>query len=124
MRARRSIEKCVRLLATEINGAGAAGWSTEEVSPGLIEATYRIRAHTVTVLISYTEQVYSIDYKTSYEMKVYCTEEDKQERRAKKVTSGGGSCPDVEQPAYIHEKYIEWIDRLNGGINSALHNIQ
>jgi len=104
-------------------GAAVAGWSTEDVSPGSIEATYHIRVHEVTVLISYTEQAYSIDYKTSYEMKVYCTEKDKEEQRPKKVTTGGGSCPGVDQPAYIHENYNAWIEELNRGIHSALQNV-
>lgn len=102
-------------------GAGTAGWSTEEVTPGNIVATYKIRAHTVKVLISYMEQAYNIDYKTSYQMKVYCTEEDKEEKRTRKITTGGGTCPD--QPAYIHENYKDWIDELNRGISSALQNI-
>lgn len=104
-------------------GAAVAGWSTEDVSPGTIAATYRIRVHTVIVLISYTQQAYNIDYKTSYQMKVYCTEEDKEEKRSKKVTTGGGSCPGVAQPAYIHENYNAWIEELNRGIHAALHNI-
>jgi hypothetical protein len=104
-------------------GAGAAGWSTEDVSPGSIIATYKIRVHTVIVLVSYTEHAYSIDYKTSYEMKVSCTEEDEEKKRPKKVTSGGGACPGVDQPAYIHKNYKEWIDQLNRGIRSALQNI-
>lgn len=103
-------------------GAGTAGWSTEEVSPGSIAATYKIRVHTVIVLISYTEQAYSIDYTTSYEMKVYCTEEDEVEKRPKKVTTGGGICSGVDQPAYIHESYKDWIEELNRGIRSALQN--
>lgn len=104
-------------------GAGVAGWSTEEVSPSSIAATYHIRTHTVTALISYTEQAYSIDYKTSYQMKVYCTEEDKVEKRAKQLTTGGGTCPGVDQPAYIHENYKVWIEQLERGIRSALQNI-
>lgn len=104
-------------------GAGTAGWSTEDVSLGSIAATYHIRVHTVTVLISYTEHAYSIDYMKSSQMKVFCTEEDKEENRAKKLTTGGGTCPDVDQPAYIHENYKDWIDELNRGIHSALQNI-
>jgi hypothetical protein len=104
-------------------GAAVAGWSTEDVSPGSIAATYHIRVHTVTVIISYTEQAYSIDYKSSYEMKVYCTEEDKVEKRSKKVTTGGGSCPGIAQPAYIHENYTAWIEELNRGIRAALRNV-
>jgi hypothetical protein len=105
-------------------GAGAAGWSTDDVSPGNIIATYKIRVHTVIVLISYTEQAYSIDYKKSYEMKVYCNEEDAEKKSSKKLTSGGGTCPGVDQPAYIHKNYKEWIDELNRGIRSALQNIE
>jgi hypothetical protein len=104
-------------------GAAVAGWSTEQLSTGSIAATYHIRVHTVTVLISYTEKAYSIDYKTSYEMKVYCTEEDKVEKRSKTVTTGGGSCPGGDQPAYIHENYNAWIEALNRGIRAALQNI-
>lgn len=104
-------------------GAAVAGWTTEDVSPGTIAATYRIRVHTVIVLISYTEKAYSIDYKTSYEMKVYCSEEDKEEKRAKKITTGVGSCPGVDEPAYIHENYNVWTEELNRGIRSALQNI-
>ncbi len=37
-------------------GAGTAGWIAKEASPGSFVATYHIRAHTVTVLISYTER--------------------------------------------------------------------
>jgi hypothetical protein len=103
-------------------GAGTAGWHTEELTPGSMVATYNIRAHTVKVLISYTEQAYNIDYKTSYEMKVFCTEEDKEEQRKRKITTGGGTCPD--QPAYIHENYKVWVDELNRGISSALQNIE
>lgn len=102
-------------------GAGTAGWSTEEPTPGNIVATYKIRVHTVKVLITYNELTYSIDYKTSYQMKVYCTEEDKEEKRSKKITTGGSTCPD--QPAYIHENYKVWIEELNRGIRSALENV-
>ena len=59
-------------------GATIAGWDTKDVSPGQILATYRIRVHTVNVLISYSENAYSIDYKNSYQMKVHCSEEDKE----------------------------------------------
>lgn len=104
-------------------GAGVAGWSTVELSPSSIAATYHIRRHTVTALIRYTEQAYSIDYKTSYQMKVYCTEEDKVEKRAKQLTTGGGTCPGVDQPAYIHKNYNVWIEVLERGIRSALQNI-
>ena len=104
-------------------GAAAAGWSTEDLSLGSMEATYNIRVHTVIVTISYTERAYSIDYKKSYEMKVYCTDEDKEQKRSIKVTDGGGACPGVKQPAYIHPKYQEWIEALNRGIHGALENI-
>ena len=104
-------------------GAGTAGWTAKEVSPGSVVATYHIRAHSVTVLISYTERAYNIDYKSSNQMKVYCTEEDMEEKRARKVTSGGGTCPGVDQPAYIHENYKDWVDELNRAIEAALRNI-
>ncbi len=57
-------------------------------------------------------------------MKVYCTEEDMEEKRARKLTSGDGTCPGVDQPAYIHENYKDWIDELNRAIGSALQNIK
>lgn len=103
-------------------GANIAGWDTKDVSPGQIIATYRIRVHTVMVLISYTENAYSIDYNNSYAMKVHCSEEDKEAGRSSKITSGSGTCPDVTQPAYIHEEYQVWINELNRAISVALQS--
>ncbi len=104
-------------------GAAVAGWDAQSRGPGRMQATYRVRVHTVTVDIRYTEYNYSIDYETSHQMKVYCSEEDKEAGVGRRLTTGGGACPGVDQPAYIHENYREWIDQLNRSIKAALATI-
>ncbi len=104
-------------------GATVAGWKAHSRGPGRTQATYNIRAHTVTVDIRYSEYNYSIDYETSHQMKIYCTEEDKEAGIGRTLTTGGGACPGVDQPAYIHENYRVWIDQLNRSINAALQEI-
>ncbi len=101
------------------SAAGIAGWSADEVSPGLIVATNHIRAHTVTVNIRYTEDTYNIDHEMSYYMKISCTAKDKTEAGSIAVSSGPNTCPGNAKPAYIHENYKGWIDELNTAIQAA-----
>jgi hypothetical protein len=108
------IEKAIKF------GASVADWQIEEVTAGRMLATYRIRAHTVVVVINYSGDTYSIDYSKSMEMKVHCTEEDKENGIGSEITTGGDTCTGVDQPAYIHEKYREWVDNLNRAIRLAL----
>ena len=100
--------------------AATKNWSTRELAPGRILATYNERSHTIEVVITYTENSYGIDYSNTKFMKVYCTEEDKEARRRPDVTDGSGTCPGVDQPAYIHNKYQEWVDELNHSIKLLL----
>ena len=110
------VEKAIKI------GAATAGWRTQSVTSGHLLATYNIRAHTVIVDINYATRSYSIDYKSSLEMKIHCTEADFLAHRAVQVTPED-DCPEGHQPAYIHENYKEWVDGLDRAITGAINAV-
>lgn len=100
-------------------GARNAGWTSKNIGNDQIASTYRIRSHTVTVTIDYSEDLYRIHYKSSTEMKVQCSEKD---WKASKniIVTGRQSCPGFETPQYIHENYGQWIAYLKASIDHSL----
>lgn len=76
-------------------GAQRAGWVTQVIKPGLIEASVTARSHRVVVNIPFSQKSYSIDYKDSDNMKAEGDE--------------------------IHKKYNTWVLRLSQSIRSELN---
>ncbi|WFS63851.1 hypothetical protein LF599_06735 [Pseudodesulfovibrio thermohalotolerans] len=74
------------------------GWNMRVIKPGLIEATLNIRAHQAVVDITYDQQDYSINYKSSINLKYNGTK--------------------------IHSNYNGWIQNLSQAINNNLAVIQ
>ena len=101
-----------------MEGAQAAGWQAKDLGSDFILATYRIRVHTVHVNIDFTNSYYITHYKISNEMKMFCTERDRDKARNIKV-SGRQECPGGI-PKYIHGNYKKWVDSLNTAIQSSL----
>ncbi len=77
-------------------GAQRAGWTTQVLKPGLIEASVTARDHRVVVSIPFNQKSYSIDYKDSDNMK-----------------ADGGE---------IHKKYNAWVLRLSQSIRNELNS--
>lgn len=102
-----------------IEGAMAAGWQAKELTDNQVLATYRVRAHTVHVEIIYTKNYYTLSYRDSTGMKMFCTTRDKERARNLKV-SGHDNCPG--RPAYIHQSYKAWLDTLNASIQFMLNS--
>lgn len=100
-------------------GAVAAGWLVEPISDNQMRAIYRIRKHTVIVMIDYSTDDYSIRYDSSFHMKVKC-EAQLDPRIQPTVTSGDDSCPGGAAPTFIHKNYNAWVRNLNNAIKSAL----
>lgn len=101
-----------------LEGARAAGWQAKALTDGQILATYQIRAHTVHVNIHYTDTYYTLNYRDSVGMKMFCTERDKKRAINQKV-SGHENCPG--RPAYIHQNYLIWLVTLNESIKFMLN---
>ena len=101
-----------------IEGAETAGWLAKDLGGDKILVTYRIRVHTVHVEINYTDTYYATRYKSSNEMKMFCTERDRDKARNIKV-SGRQECPGGI-PKYIHGNYKKWVDSLNAAIQNSL----
>lgn len=74
------------------------GWDMNTVKPGLIVATLNIRAHQAVVNITYDQHEYSIDYKSSRNLK-YNGED-------------------------IHSNYNRWVKYLRQSINSQVTSVQ
>ena len=104
-----------------IEGAETAGWLAKDLGNGNILATYHIRVHTVHVQIDYINSNYSIHYRSSNGMKMFCSERDKKKNVVK--VSGRDSCIGTGVPSYIHGAYKEWVDALNTGIQNSLASI-
>lgn len=100
-------------------GAANEGWDTKERGEGQILAFFRIRAHSVVVMINYSRDEYSIEYNSSREMKVQCSDADYKKSKNIIVT-GRKSCPGSANPKYIHESYEKWITRLKASINHSI----
>ena len=102
-----------------LEGATFASWSAQELDSDTILATYLLRTHTVNVQISYTESSYSIKYKSSHDMKMYCTKNDSDKKQGK-IISGAQNCPGDRPPYAIHGAYQTWVDELNRAIQAFL----
>jgi hypothetical protein len=102
-----------------LEGAKYANWRIQDLSSSTMLATYKIRTHTVNVRIAYTESSYSLYYKSSNEMKMYCTKKDFDKKKAK-VVSGIYHCPGGMPPYAIHGAYQTWVDDLNLDIQTSL----
>jgi hypothetical protein len=76
-------------------GAGL-GWSMAVVKPGLIAGTLNLRGHQAVVEIPYTTQSYSINYKSSKNLKY-----------------------DAEKQT-IHRNYASWVKNLDDAIRARL----
>lgn len=100
-------------------GAAAAGWLVTPVSDNRMRATYRIRVHTVIVMIDYTADSYSINYDSSYQMKIKC-EAQLDPKTPYMVTNGATACPGGAPPTYIHKNYNQWVQQLNHAIRAGL----
>ena len=70
------------------------GWNARVIKPGLIEASIAVRTHRAAVEIPYSQNKYSINYKSS-----------------ENLDYEGGK---------IHRNYNNWIIRLSRDINSEL----
>ena len=99
-------------------GAISAGWRVDEVSDTQMLATYQIRGHTVVVSIDYSADEYSIQYKSSINMKVKCGAVY-DATKPTMVTKGQSPCPGGAPPTFIHQAYKGWIDQLNRAIQAA-----
>jgi hypothetical protein len=106
-----------------LEAAKYAQWRIQDLGSGTMLATYQIRVHTVKVRIAYTESSYSLYYKSSNEMKIYCTKKDFDEKKGK-VVSGIQDCPDDMPPYAIHGAYQTWVDDLNLDIQTSLASKQ
>jgi hypothetical protein len=102
-----------------LEGAEYANWRVQDLDSGTMLATYLIRIHTVNVQIAYTESSYSLYYKSSKEMKIYCTKKDLDKKKGKLV-SGIQDCPGGMSPYAIHGAYQTWVDDLNRDIQTSL----
>lgn len=106
------VEKAIR------SGATSAGWLITSRQPGRMTAEYRIRRHSVTVDIRFSEQEYRISYRESDFMKYHCTYQVVEPR----ISSPETRCPEGAPPRFIHRRYLVWVDELNRRIQVALAN--
>jgi len=102
-----------------LEGAKYAGWKVRDLDPNTVRATYQIRSHTVHVQIEYTDSSYSLHYKSSNDMKMYCTKSESDKKKGL-VVSGIQNCPGDMPPYSIHAAYKTWIDQLNDDIQTSL----
>ena len=102
-----------------LEGAKYAGWTVRDLDPDTIQATYQIRSHTVQVQIEYSDSSYSLFYKSSSDMKMYCTKSES-DKKSGLVVSGIHNCPGNIPPYSIHAAYKTWIDQLNEDIQISL----
>ena len=100
-------------------GADAAGWLVEPISENQMRATKYTRSHTVIVMIDYTADSYSINYDSSYHMKVKC-EAQLDPKKSYMVTNGASPCPGGAPPTFIHKNYNAWVQQLNHAISAGL----
>lgn len=103
-----------------LDGIENAGWVVESEGSGIIQATYRIRTHTVHVNVFFTSRTYDIRYSSSISMKMYCTEYDKQSLYFQ--VSGNEFCPGNSPPKYLNANYKIWVDSLVSAIEKSLAN--
>lgn len=79
-----------------ILGATDRGWTTREISPGVINATLALRSHLAEVEIPYSVNSYSIIYKSSSNL----------DYKAKDQT--------------IHNQYNNWVQYLRQSIDARM----
>ena len=101
------------------DGAFNAGWIPKDIGNDQIMASYRVRSHSVLVMIEYSEDIYNIRYSSSREMKVQCTEAD-HKAAPNIIVTGRQSCPGLQKPLYIHANYGPWIANLKHSIDQAI----
>lgn len=106
------VSKAIRI------GGVSAGWVIEESGSDRMIGTLSIRMHQVIVVILYDDSKYSINYKSSRNMKIFCTERDKNKQNIK--ITGNRSCPGYRDPKYIHKAYDQWIKNLDRNIKAEL----
>ncbi len=75
-----------------IRAGGALGWRMQRVKPGHIVGTLFLRSHMAAVDITFNEDIYSIIYKNSSNLKY--------------------------DGAEIHRDYNSWVKKLDDSINS------
>ena len=102
-----------------VEGAQNAGWRPKELGNDTILAVFHMRAHVVQVEIDVGDGFYVTRYQSSREMKVFCSQRDKEHLRNMKIT-GRQECPGDVKPTYIHSAYKTWIDSLNSSIQEAI----
>ncbi len=79
---------------TIVQSGAELGWVMKPVHPGLIEGTLNVRSHQAVVDITYDESSYSINYKSSMNLK--------------------------QQGGQIHGRYNTWIKNLQQAIDRKL----
>ena len=80
-----------------VAAAGAQGWMTKHVSPGLLEATFRQKTHVAVVEIGFDKDKWTIVYKTSEHLN--------------------------QDGNRIHPHYNAWIQKLERNINYKLSSV-
>lgn len=106
------ISKAIRV------GGASVGWIIKESGTNHMIGTLNIRTHEVVVDIFYTDSDYSIQYQSSNNMKVFCTEKDFNNQRIR--YTGRQFCPNNGPPEYIHAGYKKWVINLNQKIQAEL----
>jgi hypothetical protein len=101
-----------------LEAARNTGWKARELSEFRIEATKKIRVHTITLNIPYTDRQYMTRYGSSIGMKIQCSTYDVQKK--KHQVSGLEDCPGDRPPINIHSAYKVWVDELVAEIERLL----
>jgi hypothetical protein len=78
-----------------VKGGVAAGWQMSEIKPGVIIGTYKVRAHTAVVDVTYSTTAYNIAFKTGDDGLKY-------------------------DGQTIHQNYNGWVENLDLVIRSHL----
>jgi hypothetical protein len=104
-----------------LEGAKFSNWRVKDLNSSTLLATFNIRTHTVNVQIDYSESGYSLYYKSSNEMKMYCTRDDYVKKKGV-IVSGNQDCPGGKPPYAIHGAYKTWVDDLNHDIQTSLES--
>ena len=99
------------------SGIEAAGWTIEKEEPGKILASYSVRVHTVAVNIRYTKSDYSINYAYSNNMKIHCS--DKEKEKGVMITKWPEESCGGADPKLIHAAYQKWVDNLISEIDAT-----
>ena len=101
-----------------VRAAVTSGWQIVELEPGRLVGTLQVRTHKIIVDIPYSTENYSIEYKNSIEMKVYCNASDKENQFVTVTDGNPKTC--FPGPQFIHINYQKWVDILKQAIEIAL----